>query len=151
VKWARTASGVVLLVFGLGVCWQAALLALGEPDRPGPGFYPLVLGAVLMLVAVWVVMEARSSPGEAEPPMTRSDNVAAVAVVPGLLVAFALVLEPLGYVISMFLMMGLLLRLAGRGWPAAAGMALASTLLSFFLFDMWLGVPLPKGVLQQLL
>jgi putative tricarboxylic transport membrane protein len=104
-----------------------------------------------MLVAVWVLMEAQSSPGEAEPTMTRSDNVAAVAVVPGLLVAFALVLEPLGYALSMFLMMGLLLRLAGRGWPAAAGMALASTLLSFFLFDMWLGVPLPKGALQQLL
>jgi putative tricarboxylic transport membrane protein len=74
-----------------------------------------------------------------------------LALITALLVAFALVFEPLGYFLSTFLLVGLLLRLAGRGWLAAASIALAATLFSFVLFGAWLGVPLPGGLLDQLL
>ena len=73
---AQQVAGLVLLVFGLAVCWLAARLSLGEVSRPGPGFFPIVLGAMLALLAAWAIVEARAPGGEATPrrPPTRGGS-----------------------------------------------------------------------------
>ena len=68
----------------------------------------------------------------------------------GLILAFAFILEPLGYLPSMLALMLLLLRLAGRVWRMSALLAVASTLLSYVLFESLLGTPLPQGILEAL-
>ena len=41
----------VLALAGAFFVWQAALLDLGNVALPGPGFFPLLLGAVLVMLA----------------------------------------------------------------------------------------------------
>jgi putative tricarboxylic transport membrane protein len=148
---AQQVAGLVLLVFGLAVCWLAARLSLGEVSRPGPGFFPIVLGAMLALLAAWAIVEARAPGGEATPPASADPGrFAQVGLVSGLILAFAFILEPLGYLPSMLALMLLLLRLAGRGWRMSALLAVASTLFSYVLFESLLGTPLPQGILEAL-
>ena len=64
--------------------------------------------------------------------------------------AYAYLLEPLGFIVSTFLAVMVLGWLLGaRLWQAgAAGVAIAVVL--FVLFDTLLGLPLPAGVLGDL-
>ena len=43
------ATAAALAAIGLWFVWQASLLDLGDFELPGPGFFPLVLGAVVYL------------------------------------------------------------------------------------------------------
>src|SRR6185295_15102615 len=64
------------------------------------------------------------------------------------LVGFALVLEWLGFLLSTFLLMVLLLRaIEAPKWSKVIVVALATAALSYGLFGWLLGVPLPAGVL----
>jgi putative tricarboxylic transport membrane protein len=148
---AQQVAGLVLLLFGLAVCWQAAQLSIGELSRPGPGFFPIVLAAILVPLAAWAMFEARLLGSETAPAAPAGPaRFGQVALVAGLILAFAFLLEPLGYVVSMLILMLLLSRLAGRGWRFSVLLAAVATLLSYVLFDSLLGSPLPEGVLEGL-
>lgn len=149
---AQQVAALALLLFGLAVCWQAAQLSVGEVSRPGPGFFPIVLGASLVPLAAWALLEARAvGGGAASSTPAISAKFGQIALVAGLILGFAVLLEPLGYLPSMLILMLLLLRLAGRGWRLSALIAVASALLSYVLFDGLLGTPLPNGILEALL
>ncbi len=45
------ATAAALAAIGLWFVWQASLLDLGDFELPGPGFFPLVLGAVVFICA----------------------------------------------------------------------------------------------------
>jgi putative tricarboxylic transport membrane protein len=64
------------------------------------------------------------------------------------LAGFALVLERLGFLLTTFLLMVLLLRaIEAQRWPKVIVVALATALISYAIFAWLLGVPLPPGVL----
>ncbi len=148
---AQVAAGLVLLLFGLGVAWQAAAqLQLGEPLRPGPGFYPLGLGIVLVLLAAWRVVEARVARVDSG-PVGPTVPIAPILATLGLVLTFALLLEPLGFIPTSLLVVGLLVRVAGLSWRSSAIVAITSSILSYILFDLLLGLQLPTGILEPLL
>jgi putative tricarboxylic transport membrane protein len=64
------------------------------------------------------------------------------------LVGFALVLERLGFLLSTFLLMVLLLRaIEAPKWSKVFVVALSTALIAYFLFAWLLGIPLPAGIL----
>ena len=64
------------------------------------------------------------------------------------MVGFALVLEWLGFLLSTFFLMVLLLRaIEAPRWSKVIIVALVTALISYGLFAWLLGVPLPAGVL----
>jgi putative tricarboxylic transport membrane protein len=65
----------------------------------------------------------------------------------GALFLYALVLEPLGFVLTTFLFMVLVLRLEPRRWVFIIPSAIGATLFFFVLFKVLLRVPLPSGLL----
>jgi putative tricarboxylic transport membrane protein len=122
-------------------------LPLGTAARPGPGFYPLAVGVFGASVALtWVVTAFRRAPVAASigPPAQGRGRVGVTA---GLLVGFCVLLPWLGYPLVAFLFTGLLLFGLGARWVAALVIALACAVLSYYLFGVLLGVPLPRGVL----
>jgi putative tricarboxylic transport membrane protein len=122
-------------------------LALGSPARPGPGFYPLAVGLFGAVVSlVWVVSVFRrvpAAPAAAETLDTRRRRVGTTA---GLLVAYCLLLPWIGYLLAAFGFTGLLLHGLGARWAAALVIGLATSIGSYYLFAVLLGVPLPQGV-----
>jgi len=52
---AAGALALIGLIFG----WQASRLDLGQIGLPGPGFFPLLLGALLVVFAAAIAIEGR--------------------------------------------------------------------------------------------
>ncbi len=66
----------------------------------------------------------------------------------GSIFAYSLVLESLGYLLSTFFLMFLLLRMMVRKiWWFGPVVACLITLISYILFKVWLKVFLPTGIL----
>jgi putative tricarboxylic transport membrane protein len=134
------ASGVYLA--------NAWLLPSGTAARPGSGFYPLAVGVFGAAVAlVWVVSAFRHGPVTVDGAALDKQGWTRVSVTAGLLIAFCLLLPWIGYSLAALLFTGLLLRGLGARWSAAAAIAAASALGSYYVFGVLLGVPLPRGSL----
>jgi putative tricarboxylic transport membrane protein len=134
------ASGGYLLV-GLS-------LVRGNTVRPGPGFFPFAIGVFLCAVSVtYLIASLRGATGVASvaapfAPGARGRVVATAAT----LVAACAVMPVAGYPVVAFLFVAVLLRaLGGRRWGVIAITALLSAAVSYYVFAVLLGVPLPQG------
>jgi hypothetical protein len=140
-------SGGILVAGMLGAAgaffvWQALRLDLGGIAMPGPGFFPLSLGAILMACAALIGFAcARSRAGEAV-EFGHRDVVITVAA----LLTIPLIFEPLGAPVSLGLLGIAILLLVGR---VALPLAIAATGLGmaacWYFFVVLLGVQLPTG------
>jgi putative tricarboxylic transport membrane protein len=127
--------------------------ALGTAARPGPGYFPVAVGAFLCAVAaVFTVLAWRRPRGAAAAPTGDSAMDAAgargrVAAMAGGLAAFVLLLPWLGYPVVSFGLVALLLRrLGGMRWTLTLATALLSAAGSYYVFAVLLSVPLPRGL-----
>jgi putative tricarboxylic transport membrane protein len=136
-------TGLVLLALAVayGVTASGYQAMIGDPL--GPAVFPVALAIPLGLLSLYLI--ARPDP-EPDWPRGRALRKQALALVA--FVAYAYLLEPLGFVVSTFLAVVVLGRLLGaRLWQAAAAGAAIAVVL-FVLFDTLLGLPLPAGVLD---
>ncbi|HYM51892.1 MAG TPA: tripartite tricarboxylate transporter TctB family protein [Candidatus Dormibacteraeota bacterium] len=76
-------AGSVFLVFGLAFAIGAATYEIGTPLQMGPGYFPLVLGGLLVLLGLVIVVKGLlAGEGEAIGPVPwRAMGLIAVAVV----------------------------------------------------------------------
>ena len=139
-------AAAVLLAFGLVAVSQALGLRLGSAAVPGPGFFPLGLAFAFSLVSLGLLVTAlRTLPGPA-PPRADAGGRFKVLGVLGALLLYALTLEWLGFPLVTF---GLLLfffkALQRQRWLVAIGGSLVTSLATYLIFKLWLGVNLPAG------
>lgn len=91
-------TGILFVVLGGGFAWGATNYKVGTAAKMGPGFFPLILGALLTLLGVVVLI--RSLAGAAG-----EERVGPLAFKPafflfGSLAAFSLLLRSAGLVLS---------------------------------------------------
>jgi putative tricarboxylic transport membrane protein len=145
----RAVSMAVLAACGVYVA-SGWTLPLGTIARPGPGFYPLAVGVFGALVSIaWVATTFRQAPAVAGGGTTTARGRWRVGVTASLLVGFCFLLPSVGYPLAAFFFTGLLLLGLGARWTAALAIALACAVLSYYLFGVLLGVPLPRGPLLE--
>jgi putative tricarboxylic transport membrane protein len=136
-------SGSALLLLGLFVVWEGRVLPLGTHGQPGPGYLPLLLAILLVLLGGLLVLR-----GGGAPPLRTvdwSEAPHAVAILACTVFATAL-LESLGYRVTMIIILGFLLGVVERLRPwLVATLTLGLSLGTFWLFDSFLRVPLPRG------
>src|SRR5580765_3559458 len=137
-------SGLFWLAVAIFAAVQGLSLNLGSLNRPGPGFFPFWGGVVLGVLSV--VLIVRSFKRVAAGPRIRPESWKPFVVV-GALLAYLVLLEPLGFVAVTFLFLLLLFRLEQQGWAFSAGSAAIGTLASYLLFQVWLRTQLPTGPL----
>lgn len=141
-------SGCAGVVFALAVCYGALGMPMGTIGNPGPGFLPFWVGAALTTLSLALVMRAffkgDAPVGESVEPRHPRHVVGTLAG----LVFYALALETLGYLVTTFLLLSVLVRMLGqRRWPATLAFSALATGGSYALFGLWLGAPLPKGLI----
>jgi putative tricarboxylic transport membrane protein len=129
--------------------YLAAALAfpLGDVAKPGPGFFPVGVGVFLCLAAAALMINPRrgAPAGAGVASLARDARVRVSATVLGL-VAFCLLLPWVGYPVCAFLFIALLLRcLGGARWPGVVITAVLGAVVSYYVFGVLLGVPLPAG------
>jgi hypothetical protein len=144
---ADIVAGLVLIFVGTGVIVGAIGLRVGTPTEPQPGFFPFLSGvSILILSSILLILgwlgrtKSRISFGE----MGRPAEVVAV------LIAFVGLLEPLGYLITSFIGVALVLRIMGiKSWRVLLTTSLGLSIGTFVLFDRILGITLPVGILSR--
>jgi putative tricarboxylic transport membrane protein len=142
---ARAVPLLLLLVAGVYLT-LALQLPFGAAARPGAGFYPVIVAAFAIVVALIATASAfrgapRSVAVELDAGPRRRVVISVVA-----LVAFCFVLPWVGYPVAAFAFVTVVLRYLGSRWAIALLIAALSSALSYGLFAVILDVPLPRGL-----
>lgn len=144
-----TVSAVALfwVVLGILVCYGASQLGLGSVTEPGSGFIFFWSGLILVILSLIALAESLRSSEEIAQE-TGGMNWAKIGLVLFSLVLYAFFLERLGFVATTFVLLMFLLRWIERiTWARSLGVASAAALGSFSIFELWLNIRLPKGIL----
>jgi hypothetical protein len=51
-------SGLLFMGFGIAFTWGAATYKVGQADRMGPGYFPLMLGVLMTVLGVLIIVKA---------------------------------------------------------------------------------------------
>lgn len=151
-KRARQLAGLILAGTGLFLVLAGIGLRLEGQYGPGPGFLPFWVGVPLALLSVvWLV---QVSVTRAEAPLSEASGSGGggrVTAILAALVAFALVLTPLGFTLSMLGLLLFLFFAFDRAHAVAKlAVALAGSLGTSYAFERLLRVPLPSSSLPAL-
>jgi hypothetical protein len=138
-------SAVALLVFALAVGLKASTFPLGNLKSVGPGFFPLILAALLGLLSFVLLISSFTSLEEKDPPTWPARWTGVVSVLAALF-AYGFLLKFLGFSLTTFLFSLALLKYGyPKGWVIPLGGALATTFFTLVIFKYWLGTPFPAG------
>jgi len=138
------AIALLLVLGGVLTVWQSSLLDVGNVALPGPGFFPLALGALLAVLAAGVAVDCWRAPEGERIALGHRDVLIVIAA----LFAVPLAFEPLGALPTLGLFGAALLALVARVRIAlaviAAGLGMA---VCWYFFQVLLGLQLPAGPL----
>lgn len=140
------------LLFSLYASVESHRLGLSTANRPGPGFFPFLAAiGIGVIAAVRLVNTFRKSLPEANFEATSAtETKLVVGVIAGML-AYALLLDLLGFLLCTFLLVVFYLKLiAARRWSVALIFAAVVALSSHLFFDVLLRADLPRGLLDWL-
>lgn len=143
-------SGLFLTLVAAAASLLAYRLGLGTLREPGPGLIPfgtaLLLGSMCMGLVVRGLIEGRGA-GEGEAVFKGIRWGRLILVVCGLL-GYGIALDTLGFSVSNFLFMALLLRFVGRKrWWVALVTSILIVVGTYLIFIAWLGSVFPRGLL----
>jgi hypothetical protein len=152
-KRKRFIESAVWLAVAALVAYKSVELELGTFTSPEAGFMPFLAALVLAFLGLLIFFQKDSSPREGDHEVSLPLNVTPTAlIIASLLVVFVVLLKTLGYLISSFLLMMFLFRLAGnRKWMTVLLNSFLAATLSYLLFGVLLKLDLPEGVLLGLL
>ncbi|MBA4393196.1 MAG: hypothetical protein C0407_06560 [Desulfobacca sp.] len=147
-------SSLFWLVVGIGIIIGSLKYGFGTLVSPGAGFITFFAGAILcflsLILLVSSIRNRKLQGGLGE--LWKGLEVGKAIYVLSLLAVYALVLQTLGFLVCTFLLLSLLFRVKAE--YSFRRVILLSFLIStgaYLLFDFWLRVPLPKGILERIL
>lgn len=141
-------SAVMFLLFVLVVGSEAVTYNLGQNIRTvGPGFFPVVLLGILGLLSVALLVTAlKDWPKELR--ATWPSHFQPLLLVVGAIVAYALVLPWLGFLITTFLFSIVMFRFGyPHKWLLPLVGAAVTSLAAMLVFEVWLNTQFPPGLL----
>lgn len=161
--WLRDHSelGVSVLLLALGVLVLTDALTMqvdiAQRGPVGPRTVPLVIGGGLLVVSLLLAVDVlRGGRGEAEGgedvDLAEPADLRTVLLLTGVLLATAVLIEPLGFPVSgALLFWGTAYALGSRRVDRDPLIAAGLALFTYVVFNNLLGVPLPGGPLMGVL
>jgi hypothetical protein len=151
-KHRDSASGVFWLVIGIGLSvWTLTSYEVGKLTQPGPGYLPLALGIILILLSlILLVGQMKKTPGagQAVLPAAGSGGWKRVVYTVLVLIVAAFFLERVGYLLTFFFLIVLLMKGVERqSWKRILLTALLTTVCVYVVFVLLLEQQLPRGFL----
>jgi len=139
-------SALFLLFFSFFICIESYRMGLGTLSTPGPGLFPM--GAGLVLGFLSVVSELGSLVQRDFSPTTVDRRKYRILLVLCALIAYGIVLEWVGFLVTTFSLLVFLLKvIVPQSWGRALSSALLSTLASYLIFEVCLRAQLPRGLI----
>ncbi len=149
-KWTYRITGALFLLLAIFVAVESLKLRYYTPLGPGPGFFSFWLSLVFGGLSLLMILQTMIGQAEPMPEDFFSDRIGYLRIGAVVLALFLTVylFEPLGFCLTMFSVCVFLLYALGRqGIIMTLLVSLASSFGTFYVFDHWLKVPLPRGVL----
>jgi putative tricarboxylic transport membrane protein len=144
-------SSLFWLFIGVGVCYGGYDLKIGKFHDPGSGFIFFWVGIIMMGLSLIILIQTiRLGPKVGEMKFLWSD-VRWKKIISVLLALFlyGYVFTYLGFILSTVLLLIFLFKaVEPQKWSIAIAGAILSALIGYGVFQLWLGSPLPKGLLN---
>ena len=137
---------------GLLVMILSYRLGLGGLRNPGPGLMPFLLGFLLCATSLYFLLTFLYSKGEQERQRDAEQGRTyswRLWLVLASLFAYALLLEPLGFLVTTLLVLIVLFRSMNNRWASVLLASCVTVLVSYLVFT-YLGIRFPKGILKGL-
>jgi putative tricarboxylic transport membrane protein len=146
---ARALFSGAFLAFALAYTLLAfSLPMMVESKQIGPGFFPRILGGMLIAASLYALVRDFREPADDE---ASSDYWRTVALVTAIMVAFVAMLSIVGALVAMVLFMFVTLYVLNReGMITNVLLSILLPVSLYLLFDVWLNTTLPRGIIFAL-
>ena len=138
-----------MLLFGAVTAYFSLRMPVGTFRAAGSGLFPLGLGILLMGLSIVLLIKAgaqRKPVAEKKPSDELSQPTKQVILFTSAIALAILLFKELGYPLMSFLLLLALLRILGvKSWAYSLSLSLLTATGAYFLFVVWLQIPLPKG------
>ncbi len=142
------ASAAIWLAAGTFITFSSLRYDLGNPASPGTGFMPFLAGLAIVLFAFIGLVQGTLSHKQGvnwKPPMSGLRWDKSLIVLAALL-AYILLLTPLGFSLCTALFIGFLLKtVKPQRWFVVIFGSLVTAFGAYGIFEVWLQAQLPRG------
>ena len=148
---SRCIIAIFWLLLSSYVAYAAYQLGLGTGGKPGAGFFPfgaaLAIGAIALLRLCGVGHDASEIK-----TATSGDQWQKIFYVVAGMLAYAFLLDSLGFAVSTFLLLAFYLKyVAAQAWRLSVSFAVIAAFGAHLFFDVLLHAQLPRGLLALLI
>ena len=142
-------GGLIGLGLGVFVIWSGLKLKLGTINDPGSGYVLFYTGILMCVFAGTIIVAAITEGGPTFGSRWEGTRWTKPLLVIGCLIAFAVALDPLGFLISSIPLMLLLLRVIDPvRWTLAIPIAVLAPLGVWWVLKRMLLIQLPSGLFE---
>lgn len=145
-------SGLFFLAISVFVIEQMSRLSIWTSKGPKEGFFPLLLGVIIAIMSIFLVLSGllgSSISGNAKNDVAITRKRRVLLYVASLF-AYSILLRSFGFILSSFLLLFVILRFAEtQSWRSTILITVVSVVVSYIAFYMFLGVPLPRGLIYR--
>ena len=142
------------LSMGLTIAFGGYKIGLGRLSNPGGGLFIFVLGMGLSLLALLIFISVCGKEGRVTESVSKLwvglkwRNPIYILIS---LMIYTFIIKQLGYLLSTTLLLVFLFNVIERQkWKVVLFGAIVSTLLSYFVFGVWLQIRFPRGIFEIL-
>jgi hypothetical protein len=144
-RYGDAYAGALIALVGIVAVATAWPLEFWSDFGPGPGFLPAALGVALAIMGPAVALASFRA---RDASRTSASSLRKPLVVTGVMAAYLVLLDVVGFVAATALFLFTLFRwVESRGTGQAAALAVCITLGLYLLFVVVLETPLPSGAL----
>jgi hypothetical protein len=136
----------LLLVAGAAIGFISWGYGFGSLRQPGPGLYPFFVGAAIAVFCAFIlVAESRAAAAKRAPEKGRAGTLALMTLT---FCFWVLAMPFLGYVVVTLLATFAFCKIMRlEGWRKPLAVSGGTALFIYLLFDHWLYIDLPRGIL----
>jgi len=140
--------GIAGVVLGAGYLVQARQYPLGSPAAPGPGVFPLVVGALMVVGGLGTAIGALRRPAARPVGWPRGPALQRITLLGAAAVVFVVFLRSIGYPVVAALLAYTAMHVCGyRTVLARLVCAAVISAVTYWLLTGLLGLRLPPGIL----
>jgi putative tricarboxylic transport membrane protein len=146
-------AALLMLVSGIAIYDALRLGAGWGIEGPQSGFFPFWLAALLAVVSIVLFFQAWRR--RSKQPFVTRDRFMPVLKVLAPLAGFVILTDPpgpwsgFGLYVAASLYLGFYMRWVGRhDWRMVVALATMVPVITFFIFETWFLVPMPKGPVE---
>ncbi len=147
-KYERITGMIFILIGVADMIYSVFTLSLGNFHKPGPGFFPLLCGLVLVIFsAIWIFTKKEGD--EEEKPFWEKGQWVKPLIAVVVITVYGAIMEDVGYLLSTFVfLLAWQIFIEREKWVRTLLISVIGTITMYFLFIYLLGVPLPEGILS---